>query len=86
MIKRTSYYPRNNSVLTQFSKHYCILNILCHFRSIFQVITRYYAVSTPFFGQKRTRYYASEFPLVPNYIMSTSTEQLVTGVLVRAGD
>ena len=56
MIERTSYYDRNNSVITQFSKHLGILTTLRHFRSIFKVIT-------PLFRQKCTSYYASDFPL-----------------------
>ena len=63
MIKRTSYYVRNNSVITQFSKHYCISNILCHFRSIFQVLRVITPLVRTYFGQQRTSYYASEFPL-----------------------
>ena len=45
MVERTSYYARNNGVTNLFSKHY--LNMLRHFRTIFEAIAHCYGVITP---------------------------------------
>ena len=65
MTERSTYYARNNSVITTFLKHCCILTVLRHFRSCFggyySLSRRYYAL---LFRLKRASYYASELPLV----------------------
>ena len=75
MTERTSYCARNNSVITQESKHCRILTILRHFRYIFQVITRYSAVYyapgiTPSFRLKRSTLVKGDLDF---YIISTLT-------------
>ena len=39
MVEHTSYYARNNSVITKFAKYYWSLTTLRHFQWIFQLLT-----------------------------------------------